>query len=320
MKKIANLTLLLSLLTVTYPSFGLTLKIADNHSKEDSTVQALESFSKNIAKETNGKIKAKVYANGILGDETQVLQQIQQGIIDIGRISTSNLSQFNQKFSIISMPYLFNDMDHFKKFASSEIGQNFLKSTSENGFIGVTFYTNGFRSFYTTNTPINSPADLNGLKIRVIGDPTSIEMVNKLGGKATPMAYSEVFSALQQGVLDGAESAVTVLTNGSHGEVAKFFSFDEHSLIPDVVVISKKTFEKLNTQEKEILINEIKNSWKLQDKLFMEDMEKAYKTAKEKMGVKFNTVDKQPFREKVQSMYNNLPKDQKDTVDKIRAL
>ncbi|MGV6988097.1 TRAP transporter substrate-binding protein [Testudinibacter sp. P80/BLE/0925] len=320
MKKMTMTLMSLMFLAFSDVTHALTLKIADNHSKDDSTVRALEDFSKKISERTQGKVKARVYANGVLGDEVQVLQQLQQGIIDIGRVSTSNLSQFKPQFSIISMPYLFNDMEHFKRFANSSVGKEFLDSIDDDGMIGITFYTNGFRSFYTKSKPIHTPADLDGLKIRVMGDTTAINMVNHLGAKATPMAYSEVFSAIQQGVLDGAESAITVLTNGSHGEVAKYFSFDEHSLIPDVVVISKKSYEKLNEDERNQVIQALKESWVLQDKLFVEDMEVAYKIAQEKMKVNFNDVNKEPFRELVKPMYDSLPQNDKDIVEKIKDL
>lgn len=320
MKKMTTILMSLLFLSFSNATHALTFKIADNHSKDDSTVRALEDFSKKIAEQTQGKVKARIYANGVLGDEVQVLQQLQQGIIDIGRVSTSNLSQFKSKFSIISMPYLFDDMDHFKRFAISPVGQEFLDSINDDGMIGVTFYTNGFRSFYTKSKPIYTPSDLNGLKIRVMGDTTAINMVNHLGAKATPMAYSEVFSAIQQGVLDGAESAITVLTNGSHGEVAKYFSFDEHSLIPDVVVISKKTYEKLSNEERNTVIQALKESWTVQDKLFVEDMNAAYKTAQEKMKVNFNDVNKEPFRNLVKPMYESLPQNDKKLIERIQEL
>ena len=297
-----------------------TLKIADNHNKNDSTVKALKYFAKNLKTATDGDLKAKVFPNGVLGDESAVLQGIQQGIIDIARVSTANLRNFQPEFGVLSMPYLFRDMDHFKTFAKSNVAETLLHSTKDSGIIGVTFYTNGFRSFYTKDKLITKPEDLDGLKIRVMGDPTAIEMVNRLGGKATPMAYSEVFSAIQQGVLDGAESAVTVLTNGSHGEVAKAFSFDEHSLLADVVVVSQKTLDKLNDKEEAILFEELKKSWEYQDKLFNEDIEHAYNTAKSKMGVKFTTLDKAPFVELVQPMYEALPSDQKKVADDIKSL
>ena len=299
---------------------SITLKIADNHSVQDSTVKALNFFAKDIENKSNGQIKGKVFANGVLGDENEVLYGVSKGIIDIARVSTGNLSKFQYKFSVFSMPYLFRDMEHFKDFAKSYIAEEILNSMTENGILGVTFYTNGFRSFYTKNKAIHEPSDLDGLKIRVMGDPVAIEMVNRLGGKATPMAYSEVFSAIQQGVIDGAESAVTVLTNGSHGEIAKKFSFDEHSLLPDVVVISTKTLEQFKDDEQKMILDLLKKSWDYQDKLFNESIKKAYRTSKDDMGVDFNKVDKKPFIELVAPIYDSLSSMQKKLAEEIRSI
>ena len=301
-------------------AYSMTLKIADNHSAKDSTVKALEYFAKDIKDKSDGKIKAKVFSSGVLGDEREVLQQVSKGIIDIARVSTANLSHFQPKFRVLSMPYLFRDMQHFKNFAKSEVAKSLLDSTTKDDIICVTFYTNGFRSFYTKDTAIYKPADLSGLKIRVMGDPVAIEMVDRLGGKATPMALSEVFSAIQQGVIDGAESAVTVLTIGSHGEIAKKFSFDEHSLLPDIVCISKKKLRQLKDYEQEMILNRLRESWDYQDKLYNEDIKKAYETAKDKMGVDFNQVDKQPFIELVEPMYDSLPNDEKKLATEIRSI
>lgn len=297
-----------------------TLKIADNHSAKDSTVKALESFSRNIENKSNGKIKGKVFSNGVLGDEREVLQQVSKGIIDIARISTASIKNFQSKFRVLSMPYLFRDMEHFKHFAESEVAKSLLDSTIKDDIICVTFYTNGFRSFYTRDKPIFKPSDLGGLKIRVMGDPVAIEMVNRLSGKATPMAFSEVFSALQQGVIDGAESAVTVLTNGSHGEIAKNFSFDEHTLLPDIVCISKKKLELFNNYQQKMILDMLRKSWDYQDKLFNEDIKKAYETARDKMGVHFNRVNKKPFIDLVKPMYDSLSNDEKELVTEIRSI
>jgi len=297
-----------------------TLKIADNHSATDSTVKALKFFAENIKNKSNGKIKAKVFAGGILGDEREVLQQTSQGIIDIARVSTGSLSNFQPKFSVLSMPYLFRNMEHFKHFTKSDTAKTLLNSTAENGIFCVTFYTNGFRSFYTKNKAIYKPSDLSGLKIRVMGNPVAIEMVNRLGGKATPIAYSEVFSAIQQGVIDGAESAPTVLTNGSHGEVAKKFSLDEHSLLPDVVCISQKKLKQFNADEQQMIIALLRQSSDYQDKLFNEDLKKAYKIAKDEMGVDFNEVDKKPFIKLVEPMYDALSDSEKKLVKAIRSI
>ncbi|MFA9440749.1 TRAP transporter substrate-binding protein [Uliginosibacterium sp. sgz301328] len=295
-------------------------KASDGHVKEDSTVRALQYMSDNVRKETSNDIRIKVFPNGTLGDEAQVLQLVQQGTIEMARVSVGMIKNFAPEFTVLSMPYLFRDMQHFKRFADSPIAADMLKSLEKSGFVGLTLYTNGFRSFYTRNKPILKPEDLSGLKIRVMSDPDSIEMVKLLKGQPTPMAISEVFSALQQGVLDGAESAVTVLTHGSHGEVTKAFSLDEHTLLPDIVVFSKKKWDTLNDKQKAAIMSNARKSLDVQNKLFIEDLVRARDTAEKKMGVKFYTVDKKPFSDLVQPMYQKLPPAQVDIVNKIRAL
>ena len=319
MKKIKTFLALAMTAALTVPAHALSLKIADNHRSNDSTVVALKSFSKNIKEQSGGKIRAKVFANGVLGDETQVLQGVQQGIIDIARVSTANLRNFADGYSVLSMPYLFRDMDHFYNFTRSNRANDFFKMTENQGMIGLSFYTNGFRSFYTKNTPILTPADLKGLKIRVMGDPTAISMMKSLNGTPTPMAYSEVFGAMQQGVIDGAESAPTVLTKGSHAEVAKAFSMDEHSLLADIIVVSKKTWEKLTPEERQMIQTEIAKSADYQHDLYIKDLNDAIVKSKE-MGVKFYEVDKSKFKAMVQPMYDKLSPEKKQLVENIQAI
>ncbi|GAB3338775.1 TRAP transporter substrate-binding protein [Chromohalobacter beijerinckii] len=300
---------------------ALTLKTADSHSENDSTVKALKFMSQELEKSTNGDIKLKIYPNSTLGDGIQVLQQVQRGNVDIARVSALNLSVFNPELGLFSMPYLFEDMDHFERFLESGAAEKTLSSIEDGGnFVGLSYFTNGFRSFYTQNQSILTPEDLEGLKIRVMSNPDSIKMVELLGGQPTPMSFSEVYGALEQGVIDGGETAITGLTNGGLGEVAKAFSLDEHTLIPDVVVVSKKTWDSLDPQQKESLVKAMEKTQDYQHSLYLEDVSESKKIAEKEMGVEFHEVDKQAFKEKAAPMYKELTDAQQGIVKEIESL
>ncbi|MCE0828302.1 TRAP transporter substrate-binding protein [Buttiauxella sp. A2-C2_NF] len=306
----------LALLT-SYSAHAITLKVADNHLAIDSTVLALKSMNDELKKTTNGEVKLRIFANGALGDETQVLQDVQKGTVDMARVSVSNLQSFNDKFSILSMPYLFPSNEAYLKFSLSPLADTFYAYPESSGIKGLTFYTSSFRSFYTRDKGIEKPADLKGVKIRVMADPTVLNMMKRLGATATPLPYSEVFGAMQQGVVDGAENAVSTLTDARHGEMMKAYSFDEHTLVPDIVVISSKTWAKLTPDQQVKLKQAALNSAVMQTEEQAKVQAKAKKDA-EAMGVKFYYPEKKAFQDLVEPMYSELPADKMQQVTEIR--
>ncbi|MBX0356844.1 TRAP transporter substrate-binding protein [Halobacillus sp. Nhm2S1] len=284
------------------------LKLAHNLSEDHPVHKALAKFAENVEQNSDGALKVKIYSNGVLGSEKEVLEQLQSGAVDMTKVSAGALESFSKEYSVFSLPYIFTSKEHYHEVMNSDVAKQVYQSTKDDGFIGFTWFTSGARSFYTVDKQVEKPADLNGLKIRVMDSPTAIKMVELLGGTPTPMPFGEIYTALQQGVVDGAESNVTALTTGKHGEVAKVFSRNEHTMIPDIGIISTKTWESLSDDEKSVIEKSAQEAtayhseqW---DKSIAEETEKA-----KEMGVTFTEVNKEPFIEKVQPLHEEMKED-----------
>ncbi len=268
---------------------------------EDHAVhKAVVKFADLVKERSNGEIEIKVFANGVLGGEREMLEQVQNGVLEMTKASASPLETFSSDYKVFNLPFVFRDRDHFFKVLTSPVGESILASSKKRGFIGLAYYDSGARSFYAKKA-INTPDDLKGMKIRVQQSPTTIKMIQALGATPTPMAWGEVYSALQTGVVDGAENNVTALTNGRHGEVCKFYSETEHQIVPDVLVMSSVRWDSLKKAHQEIIKKAAVDSYEYQKSLWgaFEKVEREKALA---MGVKFNTPDKAAFVAKVKPM------------------
>lgn len=275
---------------------------------EDHVVhQAIVKFANLVKERSGGEIEISVFANGVLGGEREMLEQVQNGVLEITKASASPLETFSTDYKVFNLPFVFRDRDHFFKALTSPVGESILASSKKRGFIGLAYYDSGARSFYARK-PIETPDDLKGMKIRVQQSPTTIRMIQALGATPTPMAWSEVYSALQTGVVDGAENNVTALTNGRHGEVCKFYSETEHQIVPDVLVISAMRWDSLKKEQQDILKKAALDSFEYQKSLWSE-FEKVEREKALALGVKFNTPDKPAFAAKVKSMMDEERKD-----------
>ena len=294
-----GLTLVLSVLAATS---GAVEKMRLGHGlPEDHAVhKAVVKFADLVKERSNGEIEISVFANGVLGNEREMLEQVQNGILEITKASASPLETFSADYKVFNLPFVFRDREHFFKVLVSPVGESILASSRKSGFVGLAYYDSGARSFYGKK-PFNTPDDLKGLKIRVQQSPTTIRMIRALGATPTPMAWSEVYSALQTGVVDGAENNVTALTNGRHGEVCKFYSETEHQIVPDVLVISAARWDALKKPHQDIVKKAALESFVYQKALWA-DFERTEREKALTMGVKFNTPDRQPFVARVRPM------------------
>lgn len=296
------------------------LQLAHNLAEDHPVHIALAKFAETVKAETNGTVDILINANGTLGTERETLEQIQNGVLDMAKVSASTLENFSDVYSAFSVPYIFRDEEHFYSVMDSEIVDEIFASTEDKGFIGLTWFDSGARSFYTAKTPINKPEDLKGLKIRTMDTPSSIEMMKNLGGSATILPYGEIYTALQQGVIDGAENNPTALTLGLHGEVAKYYSFDEHTRIPDVLVISSNVWSKMSQNQKDVITKaaenskeEFKTSWKA-------SVEEALQKAQSEYGVQLIYPDKEAFQKAVQPMYDNLKANKPEVYEIVEKI
>ncbi len=268
---------------------------------EDHAVhKAVARFAELVKERSNGEVEIKIFANGVLGGEREMLEQVQNGVLEITKASASPLETFSTDYKVFNLPFVFRDRDHYFKVLTSPVGESILASSKKKGFIGLAYYDSGARSFYAKKA-INTPDDLKGMKIRVQQSPTTIKMIQALGATPTPMAWGEVYSALQTGVVDGAENNVTALTNGRHGEICKFFSETEHQMVPDVLVISSMRWDSLSKAQQDIIKKAAVDSYEYQKSLWGA-FEKVEREKAMAMGVKFITPNKPTFVAKVKPM------------------
>lgn len=275
----------------------LVLRFAHNLNDRHVTSQALTAFAEDVEERSDGRISVRMYGNGQLGSETTVLGQLNQGIVDMTRVSAPGLANYDPGYHAFGLPYVFESEEEFYGVMDSPEMAEYFRSTAEDGFVGLTYYTSGARSFYTVDTPVRTPEDLRGLKIRVQDMRSQTELMSELGAAPIVMALGDTYTSLQTGLIDGAESNETVLTQSAHGEVAKSFSMTEHTRIPDMLVISSDAWERLDAADQELLVDAARQSTEDHKVAWAQSIEEAV-TEAEAMGVEFVTdVDLDAFRE-----------------------
>jgi len=296
----------------------IILRAADDHADGYPTVEALKVMARTIEVMTNGKFKIEIYPSAQLGSEKETVEQTILGIIDINRISISPIVGFYEPIGVFSMPYLFRDADHMWKVLEGPIGERLLKGLEKVGLVGLCYYDSGARSFYTTKKPVLKPEDLKGMKIRVQKNPVMVKLMQVLGASPVPMAFEEVYTALQTGVIDGAENNPPSYFETRHFEVAKYYSLDGHTRIPEVVVVSKILWDSLTPEEKVIFktaaiasVEYEKLLWKQWEDHAMEEVQKG--------GAQVFYPNVVLFQKAVQPIYNEYPQ-YKELITEIQAV
>lgn len=282
--------------------------------------QGMEVFAQKIKEESAGKLTVKIFPNGQLGTEREVLELLQIGSIAMTKVSAAAMANFAPEYKVMGVPYLFRNKEHLYNVLEGKIGEKLLLSGSNYLLRGLCFYDAGSRSFYTKDRPIKTPADLDGLKIRVMNHKMSVDMVNEMGGSATPMAYGELYTALQQGVVDGAENNPPSFVTSRHYEVCKYYTLDEHSSIPDVLVIGTKYWTTLSSQEQKWMKDAARYSSKAQQYFWKNNVAECIKTLKS-ANVEIFKPEKSLFAEKSKSVLEEFVKDPKmrELVEEIKS-
>src|SRR5664279_6107984 len=224
----------------------MVMKASDVHPEGYPTVVAVENMGKKLEKATNGRLSIQMYPSMQLGGEKEAIEQAQVGAIQFARISVGALGPVIDDLNVFNMPYLFRNTEHMQKVIDGPIGQELMDKVTNNpkaGLVALCFMDAGARSLYDTKKPIRNLADLKGMKFRVMGNPMFVDMMNSLGGNGVSMGYDQVFNALQTGVVDGAENNPPSFVFDNHYQVAKFYTIDEHLIVPEMVVFSKKTWD-----------------------------------------------------------------------------
>ncbi|WP_246109062.1 TRAP transporter substrate-binding protein [Seonamhaeicola algicola] len=283
--------------------------------------KGIVAFQEALAKKSNGSLTIKIFPDGQLGSEREVVELLQIGSVAITKVSAATMSNFVPDYHVFGIPYLFRDKQHMFETLEGPIGKAVLQKGEQFWLRGLSYYDAGSRSFYTANKAIKTPEDLKGLKIRVMNNQMAINMVNALGGSATPMAYGELYTAIQQGVVDGAENNPPSFVSSNHYEISKYYTLDEHSAVPDVLLIGTKQWEKLSEVEKNWVQEAANESAQAQKQFWKASVEESMKIAKD-AGVEIIIPEKSLFSEQSKSVLEAFQKEHPelaDIVNKIKA-
>ncbi|MGX9143159.1 TRAP transporter substrate-binding protein [Mesorhizobium sp. 128a] len=296
------------------------LRSADTHPDGYPTVEAVKYMGDLIKERTAGRYSVEVYHSAQLGEEKDTIEQTQTGVIDLNRVSMGPFNGIVPETAVPSLPYMFRSVEHMRHVMDGPIGDEILKAFEAHDLVGLAFYDSGARSFYNTKKDITSIADLKGMKFRVIQSDVFVDMVNALGANATPMAYGEVYSALETGVIDGAENNWPSFESAKHYEVAKHYTVDQHQIVPEVLVMAKPSWDKLSPEDQAIVKQAAKDSVVKMRELW-DAQEKKSRDIVEKAGVKVSEIDKQPLIDAMKPVYDKYlsTPELKDLAARIQA-
>jgi tripartite ATP-independent transporter DctP family solute receptor len=318
-KPLLGLVCLLSLMSCDQLKSSKVIRLGHGLSTGHSVHQGMVYFGEQLEKISEGKFKVQIYPSQQLGTERQCLELLQIGSLDMTKVSAGVLENFSPSIKVFGIPYMFNDKEHTFRVLDGPIGDELLAGTEKYWLKGLGYYDSGSRSFYTIDRPVEQPNDLEGLKIRVMESQTAIDMVKSFGGSPTPISWGELYTALQQGVVDGAENNPPSFYLSRHYEVCKYYIIDEHTVLPDVVLMSTHLWNTLNNQEQkwiqeamDLSVIEQRRLWSVSEQESLEAVKAA--------GVQVSYPDKIPFAEMSKSVADQYAKDPliKSFIDKIK--
>lgn len=282
-----------------------SLKLAHSLSVDHPVHKALEYFGKRVTQKSGGELIIEIYPSGQLGSERETLELLQLGGLAMTKVSSAVMENFSPQLKVFGYPYLFRDREHRYQLYDSSLGTQLLEDGEQYWLRGLTYLDAGSRSFYSKDIKIESPEDLNGMKIRVMQSPTAINLVKSLGGSPTPISWGELYTSIQQGVVDGAENNLPSFYSSRHYEICKNFTLDEHSAIPDILVISTQIYDKLNSDEQR-WIKESANEAAIEQRTLWEAAEVEALAKIQEEGVRIIYPEKKLFEEKSRGIIDSL--------------
>ncbi len=283
------------------------LRLAHGLPRTHPVHRAMAHFADLVSARSGGEVEVTLFADGVLGEEPTLLEQVRTGTLDMTKASASVLSGVSPLYGLFDIPFLFRDKEHWRRMVSSGTGERVLAPRDAAGLAGLCFYDAGARSFYG-RLPILHPNDLKGLKVRVQPSPTMVRMVRELEAEPVPLPWGVVFTALQTGLVDAAENNLTALHFGRHAEVIRAYSFTEHTIVPDVLLIGARAWSGLSPRLREIVRAAALDSAQLQMALW-ETEEESSRRGAERLGVAFARPDKAPFAERLVSLKRSYLED-----------
>jgi len=302
----------------------LVLKASDVHATGYPTVEAVENMGKKLDKATNGRLSVQMYPSMQLGGEKEAIEQAQVGAIAFARVSVGALGPVVDDLNVFNLPYVFRDTAHAQKVMDGQIGKELLDkvTASGKGIIGLCWMDAGARSFYNTKKPINTMADFKGMKFRVMGNPMFVDMANSMGGNGVAMGYDQVFNALSTGVIDGAENNPPSFVFDNHFQVAKYLTVDEHLIVPEMLVMSKKVFDSMSKEEQADLLKFAREAQFDERKLWEEYEKQAMDKAKA-AGIQIihlPDAEKKKMQEAVKPVWDKYGPKYAEMVKRIQAV
>ncbi len=282
---------------------NLVIRLGHGLDTNHSVHKAMLKMGEELYRISSGTMKIKIYPNQQLGSERECLELLQIGSLDITKVSTGVLENFSPNMKVFGLPYLFRDRAHAFSVLDGPIGKELLDQTSSFRIKGLAYYDAGSRSFYTKSKPIKSPSDLKGLKIRVMESVTAMKMVESMGGSPTPISWGELYTSLQQEVVDGAENNPPSFFLSKQFEVCRYYTLDEHTTLPDVLVSGSYFWESLNENQKMWLEEAVAISVVHQRKLWAKSEANSLRELK-KAGVEIVYPDKKMFEDMVKPVYD----------------
>ena len=296
-----------------------TIRLGHGLSTSHSVHKGMLFFGERLEEISEGRFKVQIYPSQQLGTERQCLELLQIGSLDMTKVSAGVLENFSPSIKVFGIPYMFKDKEHTFRVLDGPIGDELLAGTEKYWLKGLGYYDSGSRSFYTIDKPIEKPNDLEGLKIRVMESQTAIDMVKSFGGSPTPISWGELYTALQQGVVDGAENNPPSFYLSRHYEVCKYYSIDEHTVHPDLVLMSTHLWTSLNEQEQVWVQKAMDLSVIEQRRLWLESEMESLEAVKA-AGVEVSYPDKSKFSDMSRSVADQYAQDPliKSFIDKIK--
>ena len=285
----------------------LVLKSTDVHPLGYPTVEAVVRMGKKLEAATNGRISIQMYPSMQLGGEKEMIEQAQVGALHMARISVGPMGPIVPELNVFNLPFMFRDNAHMEKVIDGEIGTELLKKLSDHptaGLIGLCWMNAGTRNVYNSKHPVNTVQDLKGLKIRMMGNPVFVDTMNSLGGNGIAMGYDQLISALQTGVVDGAENNEPSYASGQHYRHAKFYSMTGHLMIPEILVFSKKSWATLSKDDQDLIMKLAKEAQQEERGLWYEMEKKSIAQMKEAGAVINEVADRKPFQAAVKPVWD----------------
>ena len=302
------------------PDFILTY--AENHPENYPTVSGALKFAELVEERTNGKVLIQVKYGGEFGTQQQMVNQMKFGGVDFARVSLSSISDDLPKLNVLQLPFLYEDSEHMWKVLDGEIGQQFWESFYELNLVPLSWYDAGARSFYSAEKPIRTVEDIEGMSIRVQESQMMRDMISLLGGNPVDLAYTEVYSAFETGKIDAAENSFPSYHVSRHYEVAKYYTLDEHTRVPEIQLMSGRTWEKLPEEYKQIILACAEESAEYEKQIWKEQEELSYKEAV-KQGCEviiLSESEVERFREKMIPLYELYCLEYMEIVEEIKLM